>query len=37
MAAAIALRGGVTRVVLASANLAQPVSQALAGHGTIIQ
>ena len=37
MAAAIALQGGVSRVVLASANLAQPVSAALAGHGTIIQ
>jgi [amino group carrier protein]-L-2-aminoadipate 6-kinase len=37
MAAAIALQGGVSRVVLASANLAQPVSEALAGHGTVIQ
>jgi hypothetical protein len=36
MAAAIALQGGVARVVLASANVAQPVSQALAGHGTVI-
>jgi acetylglutamate/LysW-gamma-L-alpha-aminoadipate kinase len=37
MAAAIALRGGVNRVVLGSANTEKPVSSALAGQGTVIQ
>ena len=37
MAAAIALRGGVTRVILASANIEKPVATALAGRGTVIQ
>lgn len=37
MAAAIALRGGVARVVLGSANIQQPVTSALAGRGTVIQ
>jgi acetylglutamate/LysW-gamma-L-alpha-aminoadipate kinase len=37
MAAAIALQGGVTRVVLASANTDQPVTSALEGRGTVIQ
>jgi acetylglutamate/LysW-gamma-L-alpha-aminoadipate kinase len=36
MAAAIALEGGVGRVVLAPANVAQPVTSALEGHGTVI-
>lgn len=37
MAAAIALRGGVRRVILASANVEQPVTSALSGRGTVIQ
>ena len=37
MAAAIALQGGVTRVILGSANVPRPVSEALGGHGTVIQ
>jgi acetylglutamate/LysW-gamma-L-alpha-aminoadipate kinase len=37
MAAAIALRGGVTRVILGSANIEKPVTSALAGQGTVIQ
>ncbi len=37
MAAAIALRSGVRRVILASANVEKPVTSALAGHGTVIQ
>ena len=37
MAAAIALRGGVNRVILGSANIERPVSLALAGQGTVIQ
>jgi acetylglutamate/LysW-gamma-L-alpha-aminoadipate kinase len=37
MAAAIALRGGVRRVVLGGANIDKPVTSALAGHGTVIQ
>lgn len=37
MAAAIALRSGVKRVILASANIEKPVTSALAGHGTVIQ
>jgi acetylglutamate/LysW-gamma-L-alpha-aminoadipate kinase len=36
MAAAIALEGGVARVILAPANVAQPVTSALAGRGTVI-
>jgi acetylglutamate/LysW-gamma-L-alpha-aminoadipate kinase len=36
MAAAIALSAGVSRVVLASANVERPVSAALAGQGTVI-
>jgi acetylglutamate/LysW-gamma-L-alpha-aminoadipate kinase len=36
MAAAIALEGGVKRVILASANVAQPVTSALEGRGTVI-
>src|SRR5574342_947747 len=34
MAAAIALRGGVNRVILGSANIEKPVTSALAGRGT---
>lgn len=37
MAAAIALRGGVRRVVLGGANIDKPVTSALAGQGTVIQ
>ena len=37
MAAAIALQGGVARVILASANVARPVTSALEGRGTVIQ
>ena len=37
MAATIALQGGVGRVILASANVTQPVTSALAGRGTVIQ
>jgi acetylglutamate/LysW-gamma-L-alpha-aminoadipate kinase len=37
MAAAIALRGGVTRVVLAGANTDGPVTSALEGRGTVIE
>jgi acetylglutamate/LysW-gamma-L-alpha-aminoadipate kinase len=37
MAAAIALHGGVARVVLADANVARPVASALEGRGTTIQ
>jgi acetylglutamate/LysW-gamma-L-alpha-aminoadipate kinase len=37
MAAAIALRGGVKRVILGSANIEKPVTSALAGRGTVIQ
>jgi acetylglutamate/LysW-gamma-L-alpha-aminoadipate kinase len=37
MAAAIALRAGVRRVILGSANIEKPVTSALAGHGTVIQ
>jgi acetylglutamate/LysW-gamma-L-alpha-aminoadipate kinase len=37
MAAAIALEGGVGRVVLADANVDHPVTSALEGRGTIIQ
>ena len=37
MAAAIALRGGVRRVILAGANVEHPVTAALAGRGTVIQ
>jgi acetylglutamate/LysW-gamma-L-alpha-aminoadipate kinase len=36
MAATIALEGGVRRVVLASANVARPVTSALEGRGTVI-
>lgn len=36
MAAAVALGAGVSRVVLASANVERPVSAALAGRGTVI-
>jgi len=36
MAAAIALEGGVGRVILAHANVAQPVTSALEGRGTVI-
>jgi len=36
MAAAIALEGGVGRVILAPANVARPVTSALEGHGTVI-
>ncbi|MBP2672093.1 MAG: acetylglutamate kinase, partial [candidate division NC10 bacterium] len=36
MAAAIALEGGVGRVILAPANVAQPVTSALEGRGTVI-
>lgn len=37
MAAAIALGGGVGRVILGSANIQKPVTSALAGQGTVIQ
>jgi acetylglutamate/LysW-gamma-L-alpha-aminoadipate kinase len=37
MAAAIALEGGVARVILAGANVDRPVTAALQGHGTVIQ
>jgi len=37
MAAAMALQGGVARVILASANVARPVTAALEGRGTVIQ
>jgi acetylglutamate/LysW-gamma-L-alpha-aminoadipate kinase len=37
MAAAIALQGGVRRVILGSANIERPVTSALAGQGTVIQ
>lgn len=37
MAAAIALGGGVGRVILGSANIEKPVTSALAGQGTVIQ
>jgi acetylglutamate/LysW-gamma-L-alpha-aminoadipate kinase len=37
MAAAIALSGGVGRVILAGANREKPVSFALSGQGTVIQ
>lgn len=37
MAAGIALKAGVRRAILASANVEKPVSSALAGHGTVIQ
>jgi acetylglutamate/LysW-gamma-L-alpha-aminoadipate kinase len=37
MAAAIALEGGVARVILADANVAHPVVSALEGRGTVIQ
>lgn len=37
MAAALALRGGVGRVILAGANRERPVTSALAGLGTVIQ
>jgi len=37
MAAEIALAAGVTRVVLASANVAAPITAALAGAGTVIE
>jgi len=37
MAAAIALEAGVRRVILASANVENPVTSALAGRGTVIQ
>ncbi|MGD0266911.1 MAG: [LysW]-aminoadipate kinase [Candidatus Methylomirabilota bacterium] len=37
MAAAIALQGGVRRVILGSANIEKPVTSALAGQGTVIQ
>lgn len=37
MAAAIALQGGVARVILAAANVAHPVTLALEGRGTVIQ
>jgi acetylglutamate/LysW-gamma-L-alpha-aminoadipate kinase len=37
MAAAVALRGGVGRVILGSANIEKPVTSALAGTGTVIQ
>lgn len=36
MAAATALGGGVQRVILATANVEQPVTAALAGRGTVI-
>jgi acetylglutamate/LysW-gamma-L-alpha-aminoadipate kinase len=36
MAAATALEGGVRRVILATANVEQPVASALAGRGTVI-
>jgi acetylglutamate/LysW-gamma-L-alpha-aminoadipate kinase len=36
MAAALALEGGVRRVILAAANREQPVTSALAGRGTVI-
>jgi acetylglutamate/LysW-gamma-L-alpha-aminoadipate kinase len=36
MAATIALEGGVKRVILASANVARPVTAALEGRGTVI-
>ena len=36
MAATIALEGGVRRVILASANVARPVTSALEGRGTVI-
>ena len=36
MAATIALDGGVRRVILASANVARPVTSALEGRGTVI-
>lgn len=36
MAATIALEGGVKRVILASANVARPVTSALEGRGTVI-
>ena len=36
MAAAMALEGGVRRVILAAANTEQPVTSALAGRGTVI-
>jgi acetylglutamate/LysW-gamma-L-alpha-aminoadipate kinase len=36
MAAALALEGGVGRVILAPANVAQPVTSALEGRGTVI-
>lgn len=37
MAAGIALKAGVRRAILASANVETPVTSALAGHGTVIQ
>ena len=37
MAAALALEGGVARVVLGDANVARPVTSALEGRGTVIQ
>ena len=37
MAAEIALKAGVRRVILGSANSETPVTSALAGHGTVIQ
>jgi [amino group carrier protein]-L-2-aminoadipate 6-kinase len=36
MAAVIALQGGVSRVILADANVARPVASALEGRGTVI-
>lgn len=36
MAAAVALEGGVRRVILAAANTERPVTSALAGRGTVI-
>jgi len=36
MGAAEALAGGVNRVIMADARIAQPIQMALAGHGTVI-
>jgi acetylglutamate/LysW-gamma-L-alpha-aminoadipate kinase len=36
MGAAEALAGGVGRVIMADARIANPISTALAGHGTVI-
>jgi [amino group carrier protein]-L-2-aminoadipate 6-kinase len=36
MAAVIALQGGVSRVILADANVARPVASAMEGRGTVI-